>query len=339
MTAPTPASPAVHAVVVNYNGWEDTVECVTSLLESDYPLLRIVVLDNGSCDGSLERLSAWARGVAGLRVATASRADLDNGRIAADARLLLVDCGANLGFAGANNVALAHVLRSDPDASALLLNNDAIIAPTALRQMVALGLAAPEVGAVGATVLRRDRPEVVEMLAGATVSRTTGMVQPVGAGLPRRAPRPETPRMDYVSGCCLLVSMAAVRRVGLMDERYFLYSEDVDWGIRMRGAGLRLGFCPGAEVWHKGGASVRHRSAMHDYYMVRAALLLVKKHHASRLPLAMPYWLWRGILPKLLRGEWDRLRAALRGYADFVRGRQSAPAATTGTAPRHRPEG
>jgi len=104
-----------------------------------------------------------------------------------------------------------------------------------------------------------------------------------------------------------------------MDESFFLYSEDADWGIRMRRAGLVLAYCADAEVLHTGGAAVVHGSAVHDYYMVRAAILLVRKHAPLLLPWAMFYWLWRGLLPKLARGQWGRLRAAFRGYVDSLR--------------------
>jgi len=184
--------------------------------------------------------------------------------------------------------------------------------------MVELAERTPNVGAVGATVLRADRRDEVEMLGGARVNRVNAMISPAHAGISRTMPKPANIELDYVSCCCLLISASAFAQVGVIDERFFLYSEDVDWGLRMQRAGLRLVYAPDAEVWHKGGASVVHRSATHDYYMVRAALLLVQKHNPAMLPVALIHWLWRGILPKLMRGEWSRLAAASRGYADFL---------------------
>lgn len=314
--------PTVFAIVVNYNGWSDTIECVESLLRGDYPALRILVLDNASTNGSLERIHSWARGALPkpneLAVCTRSEIEGSDAESFAVAKLMLVQCGTNLGFAGANNIGLRHVLRSDRRAYALLLNNDAVIASDGVGAMVNLAERTPDMGAVGATILRHDQPERVEMFAGATVNRVNGMVKPIHAGARRSAPRPSSLSMDYVSGCCLLVGASAIERVGLMDERYFLYSEDVDWGLRMTRAGLRLAYCPSAEVWHKGGASVVHRSVTHDYYMVRGGLMLVQKHFKAMLPAALVYWLWRAIMPKLVRREWARLRAASRGYRDFV---------------------
>jgi len=296
----------VYVIIVNYNGWPDTVECLRSLFASDYPDVRAIVLDNASQDDSVERLRDEIRASA------------------LDSRVQLRRCAANLGFAGASNAGLRDALATDPHAYTLLLNNDTRIAPTAVRQMVELAEATPHLGAVGATVLRYAQPDTVEMYAGATVSRATAMVSLAGSGARRDAPRPISIALDYVSACCLLTNADAVRRVGLLDERFFLYSEDADWGIRMRDAGLTLAWCRAAEVWHKGGGSVVHRSALHDYYMVRAALMLVRKHARPFLPWALAYWLWRGVLPKLVRGQWDRLRAAWQGYRDSLRSRTVA---------------
>lgn len=306
---------SVIAIVVNYNGWRDTVACVDSLLRSEYRDVRVWVIDNGSTDGSLQHLRDWAGALGHLVVpeTTLAHADIDG------ARVVVVPADRNRGFAGGCNVGLIEAMRRHPSAYILLLNSDATIAPDALTLMVRDADARPALGALGATIVRDDNPTVLEMLGGATVN-VFGMVKTVRGGEPSSAPRPTAVHLDYVSGCCLLTRADAVARVGLMDERFFLYSEDVDWGLRMRHAGMEIAYCPAAEVRHKGGASVGHRSPTHDYYMVRGALMLVQKHFPWALPAALPYWAWRGILPKLARGQWARLRAASRGYGDFLRG-------------------
>ena len=345
--------PPVYVIIINYNGWRDTIECLESLLRSDYPALSVLVCDNASNDGSLDHIEAWARGETPARAANPrlahvstpplpkplavtrhTRAALEGTATSAvggtHARLMLVSCGANLGFAGANNIGLRWVLRQEPDAMALLLNNDVVIAPDAISAMVDLAMRSADVGVVGATILRYHDPERIETLAGATLSRVHAMTHMVNAGANRAAPRPAYPRFDYVTGCCVLTSRAMLERVGLMDERYFLYGEDVDWGLRTQRSGLRSIYCPEAEVWHKGGASVSHRSALHDYYDVRGRLMVVHKHFPGMVPLALVHSAVRCVLPKLLRGQWARLRAAARGCRDFVRfARSHSPASTT----------
>jgi hypothetical protein len=338
---PGELAPTVYAIIVNFNGWRDTVECLESLLRSDYPALRVLVCDNASADDSVEKIAAWARGEVpapaprdsrlshlglppvrkpvGLAICTDVQSSKGDDPQTESAKLLVIRCRSNLGFAGANNVALRHVLGREPNAYALLLNNDAVIAPHALRAMVEQAERSPRVGAIGVTILKYHQPDKVETLAGARFSRVHGMVEWINAGASRDERRPEQVPMDFVAGCCLLVSRPAIERVGLMDERYFLYGEDTDWCLRMKRQNLDLAYCPTAEIWHKGGGSVVHRSALHDYYAVRGTLMVLHKHFPLSLPIALPHAVFRFILPKLLRGEWRRLRAAARGYRDFVR--------------------
>jgi GT2 family glycosyltransferase len=333
--------PTVYAIIVNYNGWRDTVRCLESLLRVDYPDLRVMVLENGSSDGSLERLREWARGHLDMPpsgvtnatlarlveppvpkpIATAEHTPASLATAGADvmSRLTLVDCGGNLGFAGANNIALRMVSAAPSTCYALLLNNDAVIASDALRAMVALSERTATVGAVGATILEYERPDRVEALGGAIVNRLTGMTRARGAGTPRSAVRPATTHVDYLTGSCVLLPQRTLRRVGLMDEQFFLYGEDVDWGLRILERGLELSYCPTAEVWHRGGGSVVHHSPLHDYYDVRGRLMMMRKHFPAALPVAIVYLAVRCVLPKLVRGEWTRLGAALRAYRDFAR--------------------
>src|SRR5437762_2609963 len=200
--------PRVYVIVVNYNGWRDTIECLESLLRSDYPSLTVLVCDNASTDGSLDHIRSWADGnlpatPTGDRMAhmtspplpkpvsltRLARHEFEALPFAPDSHrgtgLVLVDCESNLGFAGANNVALQWTLGREKDALALLLNNDVIIAPGAVRAMVDVATSAPDVGAVGATILRYHDPDRVETLAGARLSRKHGMTTMVSAGADR----------------------------------------------------------------------------------------------------------------------------------------------------------
>lgn len=306
----------MYAIVVNYRGWRDTIECVESLLASTHRPAQVIVCDNASPDDSVARITAWAaaRAGSGLTFERVNRVRAETGEpVAAD--VALVECGANLGFAGANNVGFRMVLRGERDAYAFMFNNDAVVAPDAIAKMVAAAEADPSAGAVGATIHSHAERDHIEAAGGARINRLTGMSTAVRPN----AVSSDAPRMDYIIGCCVLVPRRAIERVGLMDERYFLYAEDADWGLRFADAGFRLLYCADAHVWHKGGGSVVHRSPLHDYYDVRGRLLLVHKHFPASLPVALIYSAGRCLLPKLVRGQWDRLRAATRGYGDFLK--------------------
>jgi GT2 family glycosyltransferase len=163
---------------------------------------------------------------------------------------------------------------------------------------------------VGARLFHYARPDVVQAAGGGRVTRWHGMATPVTE---------DHGTLDYVTGASILVPLPVLSKVGLLDERYFAYSEEVDWCFRMRAQGFRLAYCAAAEVWHKEGQTIGRRNPFQDYLIVRNTLLLVRKFFAPFLPLAVLYSLYRSFLPKLVRGEWKRLAAVARAYRDFIR--------------------
>lgn len=337
-------SAPLYVVLVNFNGWRNTIECLETVLRSDHAALRVMVLDNGSTDGSIDQLRAWAEGrlaaptpqgsLASLapapvpkpvRVLTTTRVAIDSRATLLDwsgASVAIIDCAANLGFAGANNVALRYVLRAERDAVALLLNNDTVVAPAALSAMMTR---VSDSTAVGATLLQYYVPDRVETLGGATVSMWSAMSQLIGWDAPRAAPRGSV-GMDFISGCCLMMTRQVIERVGLLDERFFIYSEDTDWGVRARGAGIRLDYARDAEVWHKGSSTSVARSTFHDYHTTKSAFHFVRKHRRALLfPVSLPFILARFGLPKIVRRQWDRVGAVRRGLVDFWAEAVAAP--------------
>jgi GT2 family glycosyltransferase len=346
------SAPPLYVAIICHNGWKNTIECLETLLRSDYPDVRVFVLDNGSTDGSIEQIKAWAAGgvpapapqgaLAALAPAPVPKPIAVTCRSVASlgvtgealgvtgealamtaietARITLVDCEANLGFAGANNVALRYVLRAEPDAKVLLLNDDTVVAAGALSAMAAL---ATDSTAVGATLLQYNAPERVETLGGATVSMRNAMSRLIGWNAPRSAERPAV-EMDFISGCCMMMTRNVLERVGLLDERFFIYSEDSDWGVRARNAGVSLTYAPLAEVWHKGSTTMVARSPFQDYHTTRSSLHFIRKHRRDAL---RSFWLLyivaRLALPKIARRQWQRLRAVRRALESF---RSHAPA-------------
>lgn len=338
--------PRVDVLLLNWNGWTDTTECLESLFQLEYQNFRILVCDNGSGDDSLPRLRDWADGR--LRPAIADSplpsplrpepspiawVEYDRGEAerggdvrADDAKLVLIRVGDNLGFAGGNNLGLRFLLArrgTDPHADASyvwILNNDMVVAPDTLTRLVHEAQSDRNVGCLGATLLEYREPDVVQCVGGGRLEPWQGLPREHSAtGARRGSPEGTRPdRLDFVTMGCLLAPLGVVARVGLIDDRYFIYCEDIDYSLRVKRAGLRLGYAADAEVWHKGSASMVPGSARHDYNMVRSSMLLVSKFYPHLLPAALGYSLFRCALPKVARGEWARLAAVMRGYRDFA---------------------
>lgn len=327
----------VCVVLLNYNGWADTLECLESVFRTGHPELTVVVCDNASRDGSLAHLRAWAEGrldalvpqgnpLRGLsfpplgkpipHVEYAREEAERGGDPGAGAPLVLVRTGGNLGFAGGNNVGLRYALARGFDA-VWLLNNDTVVRPDTLTAMLEAMRRDPRVGMVGSTLLYYHDPETVQAWGGARYNRWLALPRHVGAGQPAAlavdAAQVER-RLSYVTGASMLVSGAFLREVGLMGEEYFLYFEEIDWAARNAGR-FRMAYAPGSVVFHREGGSIGahagKKTALADYHFMRNRILYTRKHEPAALPtvyLALAV----AALRRASRGEWDRVRMIAR---------------------------
>jgi GT2 family glycosyltransferase len=300
------SSARVCTVIVNWNGWRDTVECLESLLRSEAPPYPIVVCDNGSTDGSLERIREWAAGPAGIACVEVDRATAERGgstetadRMEGDdvpepdhVPLILVRCGANLGFAGASNVGLRFALARPDVTHCWLLNNDTVAATDALSRLLDESRRDPGLGMIGSTLLYHGSPNRVQTLGGGRYNRWLALPRHIGAGLPlEQAPALDEVRgvMDYVVGASMLVTRELLEDVGLLAEDYFLYFEELDWAWRARGW-YGIGYAPRSIVHHKEGASIggardaRNKSETADYHFIRNRILFTRRHAPMALP-------------------------------------------------------
>jgi hypothetical protein len=264
--------PVVAVIIVIWNGVEDTLECLRSLAGEGYPNKQIIVVDNGSEDGSAERIRAE-----GFEVC-------------------LIQTGKNLGFTGGNNVGLAEALRSGVKYS-FLLNNDTTVEPGSIGALVDAAEKSPRGGIFAPVIHYYDSPSEV-WFAGAFLSLTRGEAVHNNFLHPRRDSAPYT--SPWVSGCAMLARMAAVEEVGGMDDRFYLTWEDVDWCLRMRAHSWGVEVVPSARILHKGGRSGAKLQGIRSYYAVRNSLLLALKHSG------------RGYFAALVRITGRHLRSALR---------------------------
>ncbi len=243
--------PSVGIIVLTWNGREDTLGCLESLSQLDYPNLEIVVVDNGSTDGTVS--------------AVQERFPM----------VTVLENVENLGYTGGNNVGLQYVLAQGAD-YVLLLNNDTKVDPDFLHRLVDATEADSRIGMAGPTIYYHEQPEVI-WSAGGAIDWRRGSTYMVGLnerdeGQFGTEPRP----VDFVTGCCILVRREVLEQVGLLDERFFAYYEETEWCIRAVRAGYNVVHVPLAQVWHKITPSDRADSPLVHYYMTRNRLLLLK---------------------------------------------------------------
>ncbi|MFT3802099.1 MAG: glycosyltransferase family 2 protein [Burkholderiaceae bacterium] len=322
----------VAVVVLNFNGWVHTRACVESLLRMTVAPAYVIVCDNDSSDGSVRALGD-AFGVGAI-----DRADAEAGGPVPG--VTLIRTGANLGFAGGNNVGIRHAL-SDPALTHVwVLNNDTEVDRGALEALLRAVRLRPEIAMWGTTLVDWHRRDRVQALAGGVFDAGSGQTRHIGAFTRLADVRPSPAfvagvedRLAYVQGASMFVSRRWIETVGLLSESFFLYYEELDWAYRARGR-LRMGYAPDALVYHREGASIGTAptggSPLSVYHLHRSRVLFCRRH-LSRPRVARV--LGASIASPLkfcLRGRPALARAALAGLLAGCR--VSGAGATSGAA-------
>jgi len=276
----------VWCVVLNWNGWRDTVACIGALRKSTYSQLKVVVVDNGSTNNS----------VAEIRTAYPD--------------LIVLESVTNLGFAGGNNIGIRHALAQGAD-FVWLLNNDTEPAPDALSALIGKAVTNRAIGAVASVCYYASAPNRVEAWGGAHVNLW------IGYGRNSTEPRPDH-WFHSLNGTSLLVSREALESSGLLDEVFFLYWEDTELCLRLRKNGWRIAAAPNSRVLHKVSASTGGNKIVLDRHQTASGLRLLRLH-APYPHLSMFLFLVMRFAKRLLKLQFMRCKSVWVGIQDYRR--------------------
>ncbi|MFA4640546.1 glycosyltransferase family 2 protein [Pyrococcus kukulkanii] len=297
--------PRVSIIILNWNGWKDTIECLESLYRITYPNYDVIVVDNGSKDDSIQKIKEYAEGkirvdskffeynpankpikVFGISEDEAKQGKFNRAvyeKLDVDRRMILIKNKDNYGFAGGNNVGIKFALSVlNPD-YVLLLNNDTVVDKRFLGELVKVAESNEKIGIVGPKIYYYDyngRSDIINF-AG------EHFILPLAIGIKYGNKKKDNnafnkvKNVNKIDGACMLIKNSVISNVGLLDERYFLYLEDNDYCIRSKRAGFILLYVPSAIIWHKVSASTRGLqgkvSLTTFYYLVRNRFLLTRK--------------------------------------------------------------
>lgn len=231
-------------IVLNWNGWPDTVACVRSVRKSTCSDFEILVVDNGSTDDSVAQLRRAFPG------------------------LTILETGENLGFAGGNNAGIRHALDHLAAEYVWLLNNDTVVEPDTMALALSAIQAHPRLAVAGTRIVNHDDVTILQEWGGKRMGLWTGIPWPASR---RRPP-------NFISGACMFLSGKALRQCGLFDPAYFFYMEDVDLSFRLTGHGWGMTVAGNAAVRHKGSASAGDKSCFQAYWYRRGLVRLVRTH-------------------------------------------------------------
>lgn len=312
---PVAALPPIGVAIVTYRSADVIAECLSSLLRSHHPDLRIVVCDNDSPDDTVGEIHRWA--FAHEMVLAERDAALGPARaIPVSHGITLLRSSRNLGFAGGVNACL-RMLHAEPDLSLFwVLNPDCVATPHAPIAYAEAALAAGPFALIGGRTLYREPPHRIQS-DGGRINPLSAVCSHVNQGrLPHDAKPPEAGSVDFVSGANMVASRRFVEVAGPMREDYFLYFEEVDWAFR-RG-GLPILLAPDAVVHHHGGTAIgsgvigRRPSAFANYFNYRNRIRFAARHRPLALPVAWTYAMLKAGQLVLL-GAFDEAAAVLRG--------------------------
>ncbi len=292
-------NPRVSIIILNWNGWRDTIECLESLYQITYPDYDVIVVDNGSVDESIEKIKEYCEG----KIEVNSRffeysdknkpiiiieypreeaescgsnekeiADLPSNR-----KLILIKNEKNYGFAEGNNIAMRYALTSFNPDYILLLNNDTVVDKGFLTELVKIA-DNDEIGFTGPKTYYYNfngRRDIINF-AGGKLNMWKGKSHHIGGTEIDIGQHDNVRKVDYIEGSCMLVRKEIFTKIGLLDPKYFAYWEETDWCMRGHRAGYKLVYAPKSKIWHKVSSSVNSKTKI--YYLTRNRFWFMEKY-------------------------------------------------------------
>lgn len=335
--------PKIYIVLLNYNGWVDTIECLESIFRIDYPNYKVIVVDNNSLNDSISYIKAWADGKLNvwrspqsplrhyscLPVQKPIPYTLYNNLFELENRqdthhidsnedpLVLIQTGSNGGFAFGNNAAIKYALSEEDVDYVLLLNNDTVVEKDFLAKMLQTAISSPNIGITGCKIYYYDCPDKI-WFNGAIFNEWTGTTIHCQSNIDAT-----WSQSTFITGCSMLIRKDVFRKVGLLDESYFMYIEDLDFSYRTRHAGYDLVVAHTAEIWHKVGASSDGEfSVFSTYWILRnrvrfilKRMPLLKRITAIGFIISTRFFKWTEYF---FYGKTDLILAQLKGIKDGI---------------------
>lgn len=284
-------NPKVVIILVNYNGFDDTLECIRSLQNISYDNYQIVVVDNAST----EKPS-------------------DNQKIFLIENSVFIESKINCGFSGGNNIGIEYA-RKNGAKYVLLLNNDTIVEPDFLNVLVDVAEHKTSVGIVGGKIRFFNEPNKLWFGGGAFDRKTCSCVH-VGCNTIDTQNDYKIKEITFMTGCLMLIPLKVIENVGRLDDSYFLYAEDTDYCCRVIDAGYKIYYVNTAVIYHKINASTGRINNIITYYIVRNNLKLIQKYGYTKIKIYISFT-WKIVKDIVKRRK--SFYPVFYGYIDFIK--------------------
>jgi hypothetical protein len=314
-------------ITLNWNGADDTVRCLESLVHADHVPDTIIACDNGSEQGSAEKIWAWAKTMfpASKRLKlTRQEAEAHEGK--ALPPFVLALNAANLGFSAGNNTGIRLAVTCKAYDFIWLLNNDAYVLSDSYQELLACSKERSGTGIFGSTIVRAGR-DTVECAGGYRYSPSTTVIRAAHGGKPLNTVlyEQESP-LDYISGACMFIRSEVFNIIGYLNEDYFLYYEELDFCRRAKRAGFDIAWCRDSVVKHIGCGSLGGRESMDanklavaNYHENLSTLKFTRRFYPDLLVPAAVFRFFGKAAAILLRRDFHLYKPLLTAFKDFFR--------------------
>lgn len=259
--------PKVSIIILNWNGWKDTIECLESLFNIKYNNFEIVLVDNNSKDESVDKIIEWAKNNKKI-ILTVDRIKLNSNKYVSSkksfdkkpsgSKLILLMNEENFGFAKGNNVAMQQVVKENTSRYILLLNNDTVVDKNILNELIKTSIK-KKLKVVGPDIRNYyfpDKPQIKQFGNIKTLKK-----------------------VETLSGACILVSTDVLDKIGYLDTTFYLYYEDQDFCEKAKISNISVWYLPTKnKVFHKIGMSSKKVKGLQFYYMTRNVFLIVRRY-------------------------------------------------------------
>ncbi|MDI3549603.1 MAG: hypothetical protein PWQ15_705 [Methanobacterium sp.] len=289
--------PHVSIIILNWNGWEDTLECLESLYATNYENYNIIVVDNGSKDDSIEKIKEYCRGNfeiespffkynphnKPINLIELNKDDIYKTELSSQintkfSNLYLLKNDKNYGFADGNNIGINFALNNLPTDYLMLLNNDTVVDKNLIVPLLKTAESDPRIGMVGPKIYSYDRPSEIQSV-GFSIKWSLGEIVSIGHTEKDEGQYDKVNNVDCVSGCLMLIKKEVIQKMGkFLDHEYFLYYEDMDSCVRTRKLGYEICVVPDSRIWHKTSSTSKKVAQTAGYYTSRNIFIFMKKY-------------------------------------------------------------
>jgi GT2 family glycosyltransferase len=262
----------------------------------------VIVIDNGSRDGSAEKINEWARGK--------------------DRKPVIINTGKNLGFAGGNNVGIKYAIENVGD-YILLLNNDTVVERGFLEELVKAA-EEKDAGIVGGKIYYYNDRETIWYKGGKLIWVLGGGIH-YGKGKHEANKDSAIHEVTFITGCMMLIKKSTIERIGLLNESYFLYCEDADYCARALKNHIKMAVNLSSVIYHKENSTLGGWKPLHIYYLIRNRFIFMKKNAPDKY-LLLAFYCISAIIGAVIILKWfltqkmELTYSALRGFNDYLHG-------------------